>query len=84
MLCVCVFAWCLYIQVWAVSGELRNISGGFLECSPHRWASPGALHPTPLTKKSVQVINSVFEHFYMHTIFDICYLIPLCSLPVRR
>lgn len=82
ILSVCVFACCLYIQAWAVSGEPRDFSGVFQESSPHRWATPAASHPTPLTKRSAQVILSAprarictFSHMHAPLHFDIRYLI---------
>lgn len=77
-------ACCLYVQVWDVSGEPRDFSGGFEGSSPHRWATPAALHPTPHTMRSAQVIHAapprVYLHFFTYAYplhFDICYLIVL-------
>lgn len=86
--CWCAFACYLYVQVWAVSGEPRDFSGGFQGSSPHRWATPVALHPTPITTRSAQVIHSappcVYLHFFTYAYplhFDVCYLImpPHCE-----
>lgn len=87
--CVCFVCVCmLYVQVWAVSGELRDFSGGFQGSSPHRWAMLAALHPTPITMRSAQVIHSaplcVYLHFFAYAYplyFDVCYLtvLPHCE-----
>lgn len=79
-MCSCVSACCLYVQVWAVSGELRDFSGGFQGSSPHRWATPAASHQTPLTTRSAQVIYSV----HMHIFYTWIYFNWSCSLPLRR
>lgn len=83
--CVCVFACYLHVQVWAVSGEPRDSSGGFQESSPHRLATPAALPQTPLTTRSAQVIHSAPPCMHLHIFstyasllhFDVCYLILL-------
>lgn len=57
--CSCLSACCLHVQVWAVFGELRDVSGDFQGCFPHRLATPAASHQTPLTMKFAQVISSI-------------------------
>lgn len=72
-------ACCLYVQVWAVSGEPRSFSGGSPGSSPHRWDTPAASHQTPITKRCAQVIGLVphlrictFLHTQTVLHFDIC------------
>lgn len=56
-----VFTFCLYVQVWAASGEQRDCSGDFQGSSPHKWATLVALPRTPHITRSAQVL--CFAHF---------------------
>lgn len=77
------FACCVSVQEWAVSGELRDFSGGFQESSPHKWVTPAASHRTPLTTRSAQVLHFA-PHVCICTFFYICIPSALwCMLPDR-